>query len=700
MVNKVIDMSGFAYSRDYEVVQRMRPEPMTESERAAQARIADLDFDIFTHKMQMIALEGKETTMKLGASTAMRWGDVAFGIFTAQGDLAVCATGIYHHAVLGQIPLKYIVKHWVKEQSVGVETGDAFFYNDPFYAGVHNADMGLAIPVFHDGNLVCFVGAAVHTGECGGSEPGGTSPTARTKYDEGMLIPPIKIGENFRLKEDLLNMLAAMTRDPRTMILDIKARLAAARTAERRILDLIGGQGPEFFIGALRKVLSVTGAAARAKVSRLNDGIYRQPRFLDNVGTGPGLTKVNLTVIKQGDTITLDLSNSSPMVAGKPINSYFQGIIGLMMVYCCGWLFHDLPANNGLLEAIDWRFPDDTLVNAHGEVSTSMAPVVQVCFTQGMFLCGARMIYSEFPSHAVAAWFSGFAIPVYGGINQAGDPVSDITPEINATGAGARPDMDGVDSAGAFFATLSDCSDVEATEADRPFLYTFRNYFNGSYGHGCYRGGAGVGLGLMVHHVPMLGVGGMGAGARFPMTLGLFGGYAVPPTFVQMVHGSNLTELYAAGSDRLPRNLAQVYSDTNPEQGKRTLHDIAMAVKPFRNGDTFYVPVGGGGGYGDVLERDPEAVMRDLRNGLTTHQAARDIYHVVYEEKTFRVDSKATGLKRQQVRDDRKQRGKTFEEFVGTWEKLRPAPETIVHYGNYPDPDTGFDTITRQAVNQ
>jgi acetophenone carboxylase len=559
--------------------------------------------------------------------------------------------------------------------------------------------MGLAIPVFRDQKLVCFVGAAVHTGECGGSEPGGTSPTARTKYDEGLLVPPIKIGENFRLKEDMLNMLASMTRDPRTLVLDIKARLAAARTAERRIHDLIEKQGSAFFIGSLRKVLTVTGEAARARIRQLNDGVYRQPRFLDNVGTGPGLTRINLTIIKKGDTITLDLSGSSPMVAGKPINCYFQGIIGLMMVYFCGWLFHDLPANNGLLEAIDWRFPEDALVNAKGDVSTSMAPVVQVCFTMGMFLCGSRMIYSTLPSHAVAAWFSGFAIPVYGGVNQAGDPVSDITPEINATGSGARPDMDGVDSAGAFFATMSDCSDVEATEADRPFLYTFRNYFNNSYGHGRYRGGAGVGLGLMVHHVPMLFVGGMGAGARFPMTLGLFGGYAVPPTFVQMVHGSNLKQLGEAGNEHLPRNLAELYAAENPETGDRQLHDIAMSVEPFLNGDTFYVPVGGGAGYGDVLERGSQAVIKDLHNGMTTHSAARNIYHVAYDEKTLRLDPEATAAERQQVRSERIRHARPYSEFMKEWLELRPPEEALQFYGNYPHPDVDQEFAAPAVVN-
>ncbi len=691
-------MTNLAYGRDLEVVQRMRPEPMTEAEQAAQAAVGDLDFEIFRHKMEMIALEGKETTMKLGASTAMRWGDVAFGIFTTQGDLAVCATGIYHHAVLGQIPLKFIVKHWVDEPSVGIREGDSFFYNDPFYGGVHNADMGLAVPVFHDGRLICFIGAAVHTGEAGGSEPGGTCVNAKTKYDEGLLIPPIKIGEDYRLREDTLNMLAAMTRDPRTMILDIKARLAAARTAQRRVLDLVAEHGPDFFIGALRRVLTVTAESARRKVRKIPDGIYRQPRFLDTIGSEPGLLKINLAVIKRGDRLTLDFTGTSPMVPDRPVNSYFQGIIGLAMVYFCGWFFHDLPANNGLLDAVDWRFPDDALINAKGDVATSLAPVVQVCFTQAIFQCGARMIYHSDPGRAVAAWFSGFAIPVFGGLNQAGEPIADITPEINATGAGGRFDLDGVDSAGAFFATLSDCSDVEATEADRPFLYTFRNLFNHSYGHGKHRGGAGVGFGLMVHKAPFLVLGAMGAGARFPMTLGLFGGTASPPTFLQTVKGSNLRHLLADNDRPVPRHLGEVYSDANPEQGDRRLRDINMAVEPFDDGDTFYVPVGGGGGYGDAIERAPEAVIADLRHNRVSHWAAQNVYHVVYDPDSLLLDEEATERRRLEVRAERKRRARPFADFVKDWEKLKPPPEALRYFGHYPDPGATPDPQAQPAA--
>jgi N-methylhydantoinase B/oxoprolinase/acetone carboxylase alpha subunit len=682
-------MSGIFYGRDMEVVQRLRPEPMTPEETAAQETLSDVDFEIFNHKMNMIAQEGKETTMKLGASSGMRWGDVAFGVYTGEGDLAVVATGIWFHAVLGQIPVKYIVKHWVKEPSVGVREGDSFFFNDPFYGGVHGADMGLCVPVFYKGRLVCFTGAVVHTGESGGSEPGGLVGSARSKYDEGILVPPMKVGENYALKEDILNMFSANNRDPRTMILDIKARLAACRIAQRRIVELIDQKGLDFFVGALRRILTVTSEAAKKKVRLLNDGVFRQPRYMDTVGNELSLTKMNIVVTKKGEKLKFTFEDTTPMLPDKPLNTFFQGIIGLAMVYFCGWFFHDLPANNGLLETMEWEFPENAFINAQGDVPTSVSPFTQTCFAHGMFLIGARMTYNLDPLRAVASWFQGFGVPIYGGMNQWGEPIADITPEINATGAGARPDMDGVDGAGAFFATMSDCSDVETTESDRPFLYLFRNYLKNSFGHGKYRGGAGVGFGMTMHHVPWVAMGAFGYGSKIPSTFGIFGGYAVPPTFIKTVGGSNVKALLAESNASLPATLDQIYQEGNPETGTDTFHHITMPIQPLMNGDTFYLPVGGGAGYGDALERDPESVLQDLRDGKIDHWAARNIYKVAYDEGTLRLNEEGTTALRAQTRTERLKRGRTYEEFEKDWLELRPPDQALKYYGAYPHPSAG-----------
>lgn len=679
-------MNKVSYGRDYEVVNRLKCELMTEEESRAQHKLDGVDFEIFTHKMNMIAQEGKETTMKLGASSGMRWGDVAFGIYTAQGDLAVIATGIWFHAVLGQLPVKYIVKNWINEPSVGVKEGDSFFFNDPFYGGVHSADMGLVVPVYWKEKLVCFVGAVVHTGESGATDPGGLSTNARSKYDEGLLTPPIKIGENFSLKEDILTMFSTMNRDPRTMILDIKARLAASRIAQRRILEVVEQKGSEFFIGALRRILNVTSEAALKKITQLNDGIYRQPQFMDTVGDEIGLTKLNIIMNKKDDKIKLSFEDTTPLLQDKPLNTFFQGIIGLAMVYFCGWFFYDLPANNGLLDILEWDFPENAFINAQGDVPTSLSPFTQTCFSHGIFHCGAKMTYNFDSKRAVSPWFTGFGVPIYGGVNQWNEPVADITPEINATGCGARPDMDGVNCAGSFFATMSDCSDVETTELDRPFLYIFRNHLKNSYGHGKYRGGAGIGFGLMIHHVPWIILGCFGYGSKFPGTLGIFGGYAVPTMFVQSNHDSNIKELFKNVDNSIPKNLDDMYSEINPEKGNCKTHHTTMPIEPFMNGDTFYLPVGGGGGYGDPLERDPESLLKDLKEGLVTHWTAKNIYKIVYDEQTLRLNSRETEKLRENERLKRIKNSKTYEEFEAEWSKQSPPKEILKYYGNYPHP--------------
>jgi acetophenone carboxylase len=411
---------------------------------------------------------------------------------------------------------------------------------------------------------------------------------------------------------------------------------------------------------------------------------------MDTVGAAEALTKINLTVVKKGDKIKLVFDDTTPMLPDKPLNSFFQGIIGMAMVYFCGWFLHDLPANNALLAPIEWDFPNDCLLNAKGEAPTSMAPFPQTLFANAMFMAGARMTYHVDPSRAQASWFQGFGVPLFGGMNQWGEPVADITPEMNATGAGARSDQDGVNGAGAFFATMSDCSDVETTEADRPFLYLFRNYFNNSYGHGKYRGGAGVGFGLKMHHVPGVALGCFGFGSRFPATLGIFGGYAVPPVFLSTVRQSNMGMLMGAADTSLPRNLDQVYRDANPEQGHREFHHITAPIQLFMYGETFYVPVGGGAGYGDVLERDPQAALNDLAGGLVSSWVVENVYKVAYDPDTLRLDQAGTKALRREAVAERLAKAKPFKEFVEGWSQLKPSDDVLEYYVTFPHPKEGI----------
>jgi len=131
---------------DFEIRTKFHPEKPTPEEIDYMKDLDPTLAGILTHKILTIAGEGNETLVKLGASSGCRWGDTALAIYTNSGDNAVSATGLYFHAVLGSTGVKYILKHWLNDPSVGVKPGDVFFCNDPFYLGVHASDMGYLPP--------------------------------------------------------------------------------------------------------------------------------------------------------------------------------------------------------------------------------------------------------------------------------------------------------------------------------------------------------------------------------------------------------------------------------------------------------------------------------------------------------------------------------------------------------------------------
>jgi N-methylhydantoinase B/oxoprolinase/acetone carboxylase alpha subunit len=674
-------MSG----RDSEIQKRIKPEPPTPLEEKCMEKIESIDLAIFSHKMHMISIECKENLVKTGGSTGCRWGDVGFSIFTTSGDLAMAATGIWFHTVLGQIPLKYIIKHWANDPSVGIKEGDAFFCNDPYYLGVHGADMIVYTPAFYKGELVCWVGAVIHTGENGSCEPGGAPLSSRSRYDEGLLVPPIKISENNVIREDILNMFSHMVRDPRTLILDIKARISTCRLGERRISDVIEKKGKEFFIGALRKLILTTGEAAKTKLRKLNDGVYRQPRWVDTIGIKDALLKVMVTFEKRGDHLYLDLTDTSPEVPDRGINTFWMGIVGLCSVYLCGYLFWDLPANGGLLETLDWNIPERTIVNPNPEAPTGTSPFVQVSFEHALSINGAKMLYDFDKDRACACWFRGFNMPYFGGLNQWGEPIADMGAEINAGGHGGRRDMDGVDVAGAFFATLSDCGEVEEIEIERPFLYPYRRFFKNNLGHGKFRGGAGMDYAIMVKNVPWLFLGLMGFGSKIPSTQGLFGGYAIPTIPFIKVRNNNLLQMMKESDSSIPYSTVSLLEERSVK-GVYQFSSIPSVIDMFGEGDIIACSSGGGGGYGDVLERDPELVIKDLRDGIISHSIAKNVYKVVYDPKTLILDKEKTEELRQRERAERKTRGVPYHEFEKEWLKKKPKDEVLQFFGPWPYP--------------
>ncbi len=490
---------------DFEIRTKFHPEKPTAEELEYMKDLDPTLAGIFAHKLLTIASEGNETLMKLGASSGCRWGDTALAVYTTSGDNAMSATGLYFHAVLGSTGVKYILKHWLNDPSVGVKPGDAFFCNDPFYLGVHAPDMGVFAPVFCKDKLVCFIGAMVHSGECGACEPGGLPSTSRSIYDEGLQIPPLKIAENYILKEDVVNAFNHMTRDPRTMTLDIKARMAALRVVEKRLLSVLEKVRPEYLIGVLRYMIQITGEGARKRIGRWNDGKFRHIEFVDCVGPASRLVKIAVTLEKKGDSLYFDFDGTTPEVVDRVINCHPLGIIGINMVYLMGHLFHDLPHNAGILEPINFKFPEGSIMNASRESPKAGSPYGMNTTTSIIQQILQKATFSSNPEVAEATGALTFHTFIYGGLNQYGAPFADSSADTNGAGFGARGDKDGVNVAGAYFAPMtSEPGEVESLEAQLPFLYLYRGFNQDSCGNGKFRGGVGIEWGVSVHDVPFI----------------------------------------------------------------------------------------------------------------------------------------------------------------------------------------------------
>jgi acetophenone carboxylase len=669
---------------DYEIRTRFHPEPPTKEELEYMKGLDPTLTGIFVNKLFTVTSEGNETLIKLGATTGCRWGDTALAIYTTSGDNAVCATGLYFHAVLGSTGVKYIVRHWLDEPSVGVKPGDAFFCNDPFYLGVHAPDMGIFAPVFHQDKLVCWLGAMVHSGECGACEPGGMPSTSRSIYDEGLQVAPVKIAENYLLKQDVLNVLNHMTRDPRAMTLDIKARMAALRVVERRLHSVLEKSSPEHLKGVLRYVIQITGEGARKRIRQWNDGKFRHIQFLDHVGPVSRLLKVAITLEKRDDCLYFDFDGTSPEVVDRVANCHSLGAIGINMVYWLGHLFHDLPHNAGVLEPIRFKFPVGSIVNAGRESPKAGAPNSMETTSQTVQQLLQKATFSTNPEIAECTGARTFSTIIYGGLNQYGAPFADAGAELNACGFGARGDKDGVDVAGAYFAPMtSEPGEVENLEAELPLLYLYRGFHRDSPGNGKCRGGAGMEWAIAVHDVPLIFLGSWGYASRVPVTQGLYGGYSIPALPFTRISNTNLKELMARSDPRVPSSNRMTF-DEKAIEGAYQPGIYPSPPMPTMGWDIVVGGHGGGGGYGDPIERDPQLVMKDLENGIISHRAAKDIYKVAYDEELLVADGEKTKALREQEREDRKKRGIKYAEFEKEWLKKKPSPEALQFYGEWP----------------
>tara|TARA_B100001964_G_scaffold235250_1_gene295030 strand:+ start:8544 stop:10622 length:2079 start_codon:yes stop_codon:yes gene_type:complete len=665
-------------------LDQMRPEVLTKVEEEFSDVMSDADFEIFRHKLATISTEGKEVMAKLGVSTPLRSEDSGTGIYTSRGDMAAAAAGVYFHALTGQLPIKYTLKRWIDEPTVGIDDGDIFFSTDPIYGATHTPDQIVFMPVQSNGLLVGWVSAVAHQSEVGALEPG-LSARAPNSFSDGLRLIPQKIGSNLELREDLVQSFGNMTRVPDEQVLDIKARVAACTRMRERLNSLIEDIGREEFIGALRRCVDDGRIQTQRRLREFNDGTYRSTVFIDGVGGDMGLQRVHCAVTKRDDRISVSLEGTSPQ---NPFafNAYETMPLAALANPFFSYLLSDVPPSIGLLDQIDLDVPDGTILSASADAAVSCSLWPTFLLQVAAHICLTKMAFDSDHRDKLSAPQSANAVGGFGvGVNQHGLMAADLYVDpVNGSGGGARPDADGVDVFTGIWGNYMDTNDSEEVEIRGPYIKLYSRIARDAHGFGKFRGGSGQDTAYLAHKVPdVLMHGTMGFGTKFPVGPGIFGGYAGNTTPGAYITGSNAKELMENGEWQAPESTANLIED-QLLTGDYTFDYATYPTQMFTDGAVWMMIGAGGGGYGDALERDPEAVISDLRAGYTSERAVREIYQVVFDSKSFRIDMQETQKKREAAREQRKSLGKPFEEFMKTWANSSPPQHALEYFGDWP----------------
>jgi N-methylhydantoinase B/oxoprolinase/acetone carboxylase alpha subunit len=370
----------------------------------------------------------------------------------------------------------------------------------------------------------------------------------------------------------------------------------------------------------------------------------------------------------------------------RSINTQLHALKGMLAQVFLTFVWPDLPRNQAVFAPMrvmsDWGSALD---------STPEAPNAQSMMTffpgfTALQMCVSKFLYPTTKRYTkiLAPWYNMITTFIYGGVNQYGEVVGNLCADLNGMSGGAREDQDGEHSIAPIFAAMTDLGENEIIEEETPIVKIVpHRLLKDNQGFGKQRGGSGYQVIGTVRRSDMFGFMTTCTGSKSPTAYGLFGGYGAPSYPLCKIKGVNAFEILKD----LPEDQWTVEGLMNgqPFKGaKYTTHHMGMQFEIAKQGELYMICQGAGGGYGDPLERDPEAVVTDLRDDVISERTAQQIYFVVYDARTLSVDVEATEKARQAERERRKKRGRPFDQFVKEWVTEEP-PHGLPYYGPWGD---------------
>lgn len=519
-------------------------------------------------------------------------------------EMKDCAVAILdrQHKVLGQssgLPiflgnLEICSEH--TEQKFGKDVwreGDVWALNDTYVAGTHLNDVSVYIPIFFEGEHFGFAVSRAHWLDMGGKDPG-QSFDSTDIFQEGLRLPPTRIGIGGEINRDVVDIIEANTRLPKGVIGDLNAQIAAANTGKRRIAELLQKYGIDVVDQAKKVIFDQTEAFEREAISAIADGEYIAEGFVDDDGLGYGPLKVKMKVTVAGSDIEIDVTDASDQTPG-PINSGAAQTVSACRVGFKYLFASDKPVNGGSFRALSIKVRQGTFLACE-------PPAAANWYFSSLGLqidLVARALADAIPDTVTAADY-GDSNPV---IMSGNDPRNDglfIDFECHVGGWGAYRGQDGV--SGLINKVNGGLKDIPIEVCETRYPLRIRDYSlrPDSGGAGQWRGGCGI---SKVYEV-----------LSDDFAVGFWWERSVTPAW----------GLFGGQDGRQPS--VKITSAANGEIQALKANGIKL-----KSGDLIRCQSGGGGGLGAPEKRDPEAIKSDIADGFVTPEGARRDYGFVGE---------------------------------------------------------------------
>ena len=516
--------------------------------------------------------------------------DFVTGLYDAQGNMLEQTENLPILAFSLAPVCRYLLEYFGDE----IYEGDVIFHNDVFSYGNQNNDVAVFRPIFFEGVLTAWTAVKGHQADIGGNVQGGYNPNATEVWQEALRIPPVKVYEKGKLRQDVWDLIFANIR-LEIVQHDMKAQMGACKVGERRVLELLKKYGRESYQAHKFALFEATQKMMEAEILQIPNGSYSGEGmvYYDGHHEGSEFTiRVKITV--EDKRISFDYSETDAQTNGFVNGTYTSSASATLLTFL-QMVNPDIPHNEGMVRPISISIPEGNLLNASYPKAT----------TFGNHLCPPnadaiiRALSEVIPERVTAGWNNLLCSLTTGTDAEKNEHYVDIGFMGLKGGSGAMRGTDGYDHIGMIDASggLLD-QDYEMFEQQTPHRLLKHEYVTDSAGAGEWRGGLGVETDFLIGsedtQVVIFGDG------DFEPAFGLFGGHD------SILNTIELT--YPDGRKVVPKN-----------------KDLILGVP---KGTHYHQIAGGGGGYGKPENRDREKLKAEVRNGVISPESARRVYGV------------------------------------------------------------------------